>query len=156
MNFKNDVSIVGDVCIQRSPLCYLITLSGYPLMTAGGIRYIYQILILFYLLLFPSLSFAFDIKIVPVSQICMVMNKVIDTKSISVVIDEDYRKMIYYVLSEECKRMIQSDSSIRIAPDPVTKISVYKADAVVGIDKEGNLNYFSSWDTLNLHLNKQH
>jgi len=86
----------------------------------------------------------------------MVMDKIIDSKSIPVVIDEDYEKKIYYVSSQDCKRMIKSDSRIRLAHDPVTKISVSKADAVVGMDKEGNLNYFSSWDTLNLYLNNQH
>jgi YHS domain-containing protein len=65
------------------------------------------------------------------------------------------RAKTYYVSSEGCVYKIKIDSFVRRAMDPVTKIYLSKADAIVGIDADGNLNYFSSWDTLNTFLNSK-
>ncbi len=77
------------------------------------------------------------------------MDKVVDVQTISVEVYEEFTKRLYYVASEDCKKEFQNDKKFRVGYDPVLKMGVSKADAIVGVDKDGNLNYFISWDTLN-------
>jgi YHS domain-containing protein len=66
--------------------------------------------------------------------------KCFDTQQTAVVVD---RKM-YYGCCAECIKQLAEDPKSRVAVDPVSKKEEDKADAVVGLDKAGNIHFSES------------
>lgn len=154
MNFKIDTLISISTASEWMRLSNMITLSEYLSRLSFCRRYIYQVLILFYLLFFPSFSFAFSLSIVSKNSICMVMNKVVDYKElIPVEMEEDFKTKYYYVCSEDLVSKIKDEYFTRNSYDSAIKMSVSKADAIVGLDDLGNVHYFISKRTFDLFLN---
>lgn len=66
----------------------------------------------------------------------------------------------YYACSQKATRDLTTIDSLRMAIDPMSKVKVDKATAIVAIhpDKDGKVMYFGSMDTYNKYLgilNKQ-
>jgi len=54
----------------------------------------------------------------------------------------------YYGCCEMCTKQLADDPKSRVAIDPVNGKEVDKADAVIGIDKAGNVYFFENADNL--------
>lgn len=50
----------------------------------------------------------------------------------------------YYGCCEDCTKRLAEDPTSRVAVDPVSGKEVDKADAVIGVDKAGNVYFFEN------------
>jgi YHS domain-containing protein len=86
---------------------------------------------------------SFDpLKKVEAKFVCMGMgsNRVFDHELIPAVVDDK----TYYGCCDNCKTALLSDSTYRYAIDPVSKVRVDKATAVIGALPEGEVRYFEN------------
>lgn len=79
---------------------------------------------------------------VEAKYVCMGMgsNRVFDHELIPAVVDDK----TYYGCCDNCKTALLSDSTYRYAIDPVSKVRVDKATAVIGALPEGEVRYFEN------------
>jgi YHS domain-containing protein len=54
----------------------------------------------------------------------------------------------YYGCCAECVKQLAEDPKSRAAVDPVSKKELDKADAVIGVDKAGNIYFFENQGNL--------
>lgn len=81
---------------------------------------------------------------VPLDHVCMVNNKYFPTPQIPVAVGSK----TYFGCCEMCKGRLGTDERVRMAQDPVSMKMVDKAQAVVGMRRDGSVLYFESEDTL--------
>jgi YHS domain-containing protein len=74
------------------------------------------------------------------SQVCMVNNQFMGKPQIPVGV----RGKTYFGCCEMCKSRLADDPNARTAVDPVTGMTVDKADAVIGRDDSGAVLYFEN------------
>jgi len=81
---------------------------------------------------------------VPLDHVCMVNNKYFPTPQIPVAVGS----RTYFGCCEMCKSRLGTDERVRMARDPVSMKMVDKAQAVVGMRRDGSVLYFESEETL--------
>lgn len=96
-----------------------------------------------FLMLFTALAFG-ALKHVESKYVCMMNNSLFDKVQIPVEVDGK----TYYGCCAGCKAKLQTDSSIRIAKDPISGAEVDKASAVIGVDGSGKVFYFENVENL--------
>jgi YHS domain-containing protein len=85
------------------------------------------------------------VKQVEAKYTCFVNKKHFDKPQTEIIVNG--RK--YYGCCESCVTQLMQDPTTRVAIDPVSGKEVDKAEAVIGIDKAGNVYFFQSADNLN-------
>jgi len=81
---------------------------------------------------------------VDASYICMITNKVFDSKQIKVPVDG----RTYYGCCQMCVKKLSGNPESRYAVDPVGGERVNKADAVLGAGPDGTVHHFESAENL--------
>jgi len=78
----------------------------------------------------------------PVSSeyVCMVTDKRFETPQLPVTVNDK----TYYGCCPGCVHRLNQDRKIRYAVDPVSRDTVDKADAIVGVGPDGHAYYFES------------
>lgn len=86
------------------------------------------------------------IRKVEAKFVCMGMgnNRVFDRELIPAVVDGK----TYYGCCEGCQATLLSDSSSRVAIDPISGKKVDKATATIGALREGEVNYFENEENM--------
>ena len=105
----------------------------------------FALLIVIALVSLPLLAAADGVKQVPSKHVCFITGKRYDKTLPAEVINGKK----YYYCHEDCFNQLKSDPATRTAIDPMSGVKVDKADAVVGVDKNGNVFYFENM--YNLH-----
>ena len=72
--------------------------------------------------------------------VCMVNDTHFDEKQIPIPIKDK----TYYGCCQGCVNRLNKDSTIRYSIDPVSRDTVDKATAIIGVDQEGQAYYFES------------
>jgi len=80
------------------------------------------------------------VKAVDGKYVCFMMGKRFAKPQQAVVVDGKK----YYGCCEHCRAQLREDPATRFAIDPVNGKQVDKADAVIGVDKAGNVYFFES------------
>ena len=80
------------------------------------------------------------VKQVEAKYTCFINKKHFDKPQTEVVVNGKK----YYGCCENCTAQLLQDPATRVAIDPVSGKEVDKADAVIGIDKAGNVYFFQS------------
>jgi YHS domain-containing protein len=73
-------------------------------------------------------------------KICMVTNRAYDKEQIPVKVNGK----TYYGCCDMCKSMLANNASQRTAVDPVSKKTVDKSQAVIGVTANGGVIYFQN------------
>lgn len=81
-----------------------------------------------------------DVTRIGEQYVCMVTDKAFDKKQIPVRVHGD----TYYGCCQGCVNRLHRDPSIRTAIDPVSRDTVDKATAIVGVGPDGQVYYFES------------
>jgi len=76
--------------------------------------------------------------------ICMITNKVFDSKQIEVPV----AGRTYYGCCQMCVETLNGEAESRYAVDPVSRMRVNKADAILGAGLNGTVHYFESVENL--------
>ena len=102
----------------------------------------------FLLALSPLGNFAYaqdadtSVTLTPVSSeyVCMVTDSRFETPQLPVTVNDK----TYYGCCPGCVRRLNQDRKIRYTVDPVSRDTVDKADAIIGIGPDGHAYYFES------------
>jgi YHS domain-containing protein len=84
------------------------------------------------------------VKQVEAKYTCFINKKHFDKPQTEIIVNGKK----YYGCCENCASQLTQDPSTRVAIDPVSGKEVDKADAVIGMDKAGNIYFFQSEDNL--------
>lgn len=79
-------------------------------------------------------------KIVPNETVCMVTEAHFDKPQIPVKVGNK----TYYGCCDGCKKTLTESKEARTAVDPVTKMNIDKATAVIAANSKGNVLYFEN------------
>ncbi len=93
----------------------------------------------------PLLAASDGVKQVGAKHICFINHKRFDRTLKSV----EVNGKTYYGCCNDCLAKLKDDAESRMAVDPVSGAKIDKADAVIGMDKNGNVYFFENM--LNLH-----
>ncbi len=80
------------------------------------------------------------VKQVDAKYVCFITKKHFDKPQSEVVVDGKK----YYGCCADCTKQLSEDPKSRLAVDPVSGKEVDKAEAVIGVDKAGNVYFFEN------------
>lgn len=92
------------------------------------------------------------LKPVESKYVCMVTDQLFKTPQISVVVNG----RTYYGCCPGCVSRLKQDSSVRHAVDPITRDTVDKATAIIGVAADGEAFYFDSEANMRAYDPKAH
>lgn len=84
------------------------------------------------------------VEVVKNELVCMITNKVFQSAQIPVVVEG----RTYYGCCDMCKERLEGQEAARKAVDPVSKVTIDKATAIIGATSTGDVVYFQSLATM--------
>lgn len=84
------------------------------------------------------------VKQVDPKYVCFINKKHFDKPQTEVVVNGKK----YYGCCQNCVKQLTADPKARLTTDPVSGKEIDKADAVVGVDKAGNVYFFQNAENL--------
>ena len=105
----------------------------------------FAVLIVIALVAMPVLAASDGVKQINAKNVCFMNLKRFDRTLKSVEVNGKR----YYGCCSDCLAQLKDNAERRMAVDPVSGAKIDKADAVIGMDKNGNIYFFEN--TNNLH-----